>query len=409
MFQNIYIMKNLKIISLIALVLSTATISDNQLIDAKKISVQNNLFAFDLYQQIAKNNSGNLFFSPFSISTAMAMTYAGATGQTAEEMSKAMHYYSLDDEFHLSYSSYLKRLESNAKDNIQLRIANRLWAEKKYKLMPSFVEINAKAYNSPLQNMDFMHKSEASRLEINDWVADKTENRIKDLIPSGAITSDTRLVLTNAIYFKGDWLYQFKEKDTKEDKFNLADGSTIKAQFMNFKGALNYYQNATYKMLRLPYKGVKQSMVIVMPIDQRDMEGVEKVINTTAFDYVFFGGTPEVILSLPKFKMTLPLNLNRYLSKLGIKSAFTSGADFSKMTPSNDLYISDVIHKAFIEIDEKGTEAAAATAVIMQVESVSDYHKPKPVEFIADHPFLFYIIDDETKAILFMGRLMNPS
>ena len=374
----------------------------------KQIAKNNNEFAFDLYREIIQKEKGNVFFSPFSISTALAMTYAGANGGTADEMAKTMRFGANTENFHLAYGKYLSTLEKNAKGNIQLRIANRLWGENNYTLMPDFVAINEEAYNSPLQKVNFVSNPESSRQEINTWVANKTEQRIKDLIPPGAITIDTRLVLTNAIYFKGDWLYQFKKKDTRDRKFKLADGNAKKVPFMNFEGALDYSENSAYKMLRLPYKGEKQSMVIVLPNNTKDLSKIETDINASSFEQVFYGYQPEVILALPKFKMTLPLGLNGYLKDLGMHSAFSTNANFSNMSPSNNLFISDVIHKAFIEINEEGTEAAAATAVVMTIESVGQHDPPKPKEFIADHPFLFYIIDNETHAILFMGRIMEP-
>jgi serpin B len=349
-----------------------------------------------------------VFFSPFSISTALAMTYAGADGSNAKEMASTMHFEPNTRNFHMAYGKYLSALEKSAKGNIQLRIANRLWGEKTYKLHDEFIDLNEEAYHSPLVKVDFIGSPDGSRVKINDWVAEKTEERIKDLIPSGAITTDTRLVLTNAIYFKGDWLYQFDKKDTRDKKFERADGSTIKTPFMHFEGALEYAETDLAKIIRLPYKGKKQSMVVVLPNKTEDLTKVEESMNANSFQYVMRSQRPEVVLALPKFKMTLPLSLNGYLQNLGMKEAFSYGADFSKMTPSNDLWISSVVHKAFIEIDEEGTEAAAATAVIMTVESLGPQDQPKAKEFIADHPFLFYIIDDETQAILFMGRVMEP-
>ena len=373
----------------------------------ESIARGNNMFAFDLYQRVAAKESGNLFFSPFSISTALAMTYAGANGQTASEMAKTMRFGPNEPDFHYAYGSYLNALEDNAKGNIQLRIANRLWGEKTYKLRDDFVALNKRAYDSPLKPMDFINSPDGSRTSINTWVADKTEQRIKDLIPEGIITTDTRLVLTNAIYFKADWLYQFKTKKTKEKKFTLADGEKIKVPFMHFKGAFDFYRNEKYKAIKLPYKGSKQSMVVVLPKEGVALSEIEHTIDLNMFMYLE-GYKPDVELALPKFKATLPLSLNGYLQEMGMQQAFTNAADFSKMSDGQALMISDVIHKAFIEVNEEGTEAAAATAVVMVLTS-TNAPDPKPETFIADHPFLFYIIDDQTGAILFMGRIMNPA
>ncbi len=249
----------------------------------KKIAKANNAFAFDLYHEITKKEEGNVFFSPFSISTALAMTYAGANGGNATEMASAMHFEANTPDFHLAYGEYLSALEKNAKGNIQLRIANRLWGEEKYTLVQDFVDLNKTAYNSPLQKMDFKNAPDPSREKINNWVADQTEQRIKDLIPPGSITIDTRLVLTNAIYFKGDWMYQFNKKDTRDRKFVLANGSTKKTPFMHFEGALEYAETEMLKMLRLPYMGGKQSMIVVLPHKTEDLAAVEAQMNPAAF------------------------------------------------------------------------------------------------------------------------------
>jgi len=390
---------------LVGLITVAAVPSDTEV---RNIAQENNAFAFDLYKEITKKEQGNLFFSPFSISTAMAMTYAGADGSTAEEISKVMHFGPNTLAFHKSYGNYLSVLDQNAEGHIQLRIANKLWGEQHYAFNSEFIDINASAYKSSLKKVDFMSAWEASRVQINSWVARKTEDRIKDLIPQGALTTDTRLVLTNAIYFKGDWLYAFKKKDTKPRKFYTSNNTTTTVDFMNYKGGLNYFENQTYKMLRLPYKGKQQSMVIVLPHKPKDLEKVESLQSSKLLQQVWYSGMPEVIVSIPKFKMTKPLGLKNHLKTMGMLDAFKDGANFSKMTPTNDLYISDVLHKAFVEIDEKGTEAAAATAVVMTIESMAPSQPEKPKKFIADHPFLFYIIDDKTQAILFMGRIMNP-
>ncbi|UTW66036.1 serpin family protein [bacterium SCSIO 12643] len=376
--------------------------------EVKKVALNNNSFAFDLYKEIVKGEQGNIFFSPFSISTAMAMTYAGADGSTAEEIAQAMHFGPNTPEFHTSYGNYLSTLDKNAEGNIQLRIANKLWGEQHYAFVPQFLDLNKEAYRSSLQKVDFVKGWEASRVQINDWVARKTEDRIKDLIPPGALTTDTRLVLTNAIYFKGDWLYEFKKKDTKPRKFYQTQKSYSTVDFMNYKGGFNYYENDMFKMLRLPYKGRQQSMIIVLPHKHEYFEKMEGLQNSKLLQRALYSNMPEVIVSIPKFKMTKPLGLKGHLKTLGMVHAFKDGANFSKMTPSNDLYVSDVLHKAFVEIDEKGTEAAAATAVIIATESMVPSQPKKPKEFIADRPFLFYIIDDKTQSILFMGRVMNP-
>jgi serpin B len=376
--------------------------------DLPNIALQNNEFAFSLYQQVAAGNENNVFFSPFSISTALAMTYAGAAGSTADAMSSAMNFSANGADFHSAYGNYLDQLELSADGHVDLRIANRLWAERSYALHPTFLDINAAAYRSALQPMNFTTAAEQSREEINQWVAQKTDGRILDLIPQGVINPMTRLVLTNAIYFKGDWLHAFDEKDTQERKFYLKDSAAVDRDFMHRRGNIHYADNERFQLLRLPYKGEKQSMVLVLPKRNVALETVQADMNSTLINKAFQTGQPEVILALPKFKLTIPLSLKDHLVALGMAPAFEEGANFSAMTPSNDLFISEVIHKAFIEIDEKGTEAAAATAVVMQQTS-SSYGPPKsPKIFTADRPFLFYIVDNESQSILFMGRIMDP-
>lgn len=376
--------------------------------DRIKIAHDNNAFAFDFYHHVTQQENGNIFFSPNSISTALAMTYGGADGTNAEEMQKALHFGPNNISFHDQYGAYLKMLHQHAEGNIQLRIANQLWGENNYEFNQDYLNLIKEAYHAPLKKVDFEGAPDSQRSAINNWVEQKTENKIKDLLPAGSITSDTRLVLANAIYFKGDWLYQFKEKDTKEKDFHLSNGQTVTTPFMNFKGTLGYYENDLFKMVRMPYKGEKQSMIVVLPHETQQMEKVESAINTSYFRKVKYASGLEVILAMPKFKLEKSLGLNGFLESLGMKQAFNAGANFSKMTPSNDLYISTAVHKAFIEIDEKGTEAAAATVIVLGIESVEPSSPPPPKEFIADHPFLFYIIDNESQAILFMGRLMNP-
>lgn len=371
------------------------------------IAAHNNDFAFELYEHIAQTKEGNVFFSPFSISTALAMTYAGAAGSTADEMGKVLHFPGNEPAFHQGYGAYLKALETAAAEHIELRIANRLWAEQDYVLKPEYLALNAEAYGSALEKMDFRYQHEASRIQINDWVADKTEDRIRDLIPENVIDPTTRLVLTNAIYFKGAWRDEFDEKLTRDRDFFLTDGSTQQKPFMHRRGQMNYLEQSGYQAIRLPYEGEQHSMVVLLPQKNQAIADIESQLNADFLERIFRSGSSDVNLALPKFKMTIPISLKNHLQALGMKEAFQPGANFSAMSPSNDLAISEVIHKAFIEIDEQGTEAAAATAVVM-METSSAYEEPRrPIIFVADRPFLFYIVDNATRSILFMGRVME--
>lgn len=374
------------------------------------IAVKNNLFAFKFYGELIKTEKENVFFSPFSISTALAMTYAGADKTTAEEIANTFYFGPNDEAFHTEYGEYLKTLLANSAGNIELEIANRLWAEANMKFLAAFLDLNERLYNSPLEKVDFVKNYEASRILINDWVALKTKDKIKDLIPQGAVSPETRLILTNAIYFKGDWKNQFDKELTEDKSFVLSDAKKITVPFMNARGLYNYAETTNAKFIRLPYNGDKHSMIIALPNQQTDLSMLEEQMTPNRFADLYKGIKPEVILSLPKFKMTLPLKLKAQLKAMGMKLSFETGANFSKMTEQAKLHVSEVIHKAFIEVDEKGTEAAAATAVVMAVtSSISHDDRPLPKVFNADHPFLIYILDDQTQSILFMGRVMNPT
>ena len=398
-------LKTLLIPSTLVLLISAGSSSS-----PTQIAQNNNRFALDFYTQVAGKTKGNIFFSPNSISTAFAMCYGGANGSNAEEMAEVMHFAPNTEQFHTDFGAYNRLIEANAKGNIKLSIANRLWGEKTYSFQDDYIALLDKAYTAPLDRVNFYGNPEAQRARINTWVEDQTNDKIKNLLPEGSIDSETRMVLANAIYFKGDWLNQFKKKNTKTKKFNLEDGDKVQADYMISQRGLLYNENAVFKQIALPYKGNKQSMVVVLPHENNSMAQAEESMRKEAFSNLRYTSIQDVKLELPKFKMTIPLSLNTPLKKMGMKQAFDEGADFSKMTPSNDLYISSAVHKAFIEIDEEGTEAAAATAIVMSIAtSAAPAPKPLPKEFKANRPFLFYIIDNETQAILFMGRVMDPS
>ncbi len=372
------------------------------------ISHNNNLFAFDLYERISAVENGNIFFSPFSISTCLAMTYAGSDGNTAEEIGKVFRFLANDTHFHSLYSQYIKTIKDNAGDNIQLRIANRLWGEKQYKFLNTFIKLTETFYDAPMERLDFRYNPEQSRIFINEWIEKKTENKITELIPKGEIDGLTRLVLTNAIYFKGNWLIPFDTLLTKKRKFYINHNNAVEVDFMHSgDNKYFYYENKNYKMLKLFYSGSKQSMIIVLPHKNISISEIEKHINVDIlFENLLLMKNHEVNVALPLFEITQPLNLGNILKEMGMREAFSHNANFTKMSKTRDLYISSVVHKAFIEINEEGTEAAAATAVIMRLTSVGP--KAERKEFIADSPFLFYLIDDQTGAILFMGRVINP-
>ncbi len=370
----------------------------------------NSEFAFDLYQAI-RGEEGNLFYSPYSISVALAMTYAGARNETEQQMADTMHFTLPQDQLHPAFNwldlELAKRGEgAQGKDSepFRLNIVNAIWGQKDYGFQDEFLDTLAENYGAGLRVLDFMKDAEKARVTINEWVADQTEDRIEDLIPEGLVDAMTRLVLTNAIYFNASWKHAFEEDSTYDGTFYLLDGSETTVPLMFRAEQYGYAEGDGYTAVELPYDGDELSMVVIMP-DIDEFEAFETSL--TAGRVAAIIGDIEytqVALTMPKFEFESELNLSDTLIDMGMPIAFGAGADFSGMTGSRDLYISDVLHKAFVGVDEAGTEAAAATAVIMY-ESAA----PEETEVRVDHPFMFLIRDIETEAILFVGRVMNPA
>jgi serpin B len=362
----------------------------------------NNQFAFDLYSRYSSKD-GNIFFSPYSITSALAMTYEGARGQTATEMEKVLHFQDETGSRRVAIASIYDDL--NAKDKpFALKTSNALWVEKTFTLLPDYISTVANYYGGLANNLDFRNNPEASRVKINTWVADQTNNLIQNLIPQGLIRNDTSLVLTNAIYFKGLWDTPFKPEKTQKEDFSVNPNKVIKTDMMSISGkAFPYMETEKTQILTLPYKGKELSMTFVLPKKGYDLFQIEQTLTS-----ITHGGSSKVDIFIPKFKLQTEYLLKENLETLGMPTAFSSVADFSGMTGKNDLCIGEVIHKAFVEVDEAGTKAAAATAVIMMPTSAGpgSWH-PTPV-FRADHPFIFFIENNKTGEILFMGRVNNP-
>jgi len=368
----------------------------------------NSEFGFDLYQEL-KEVEGNLFFSPYSISTALAMTYAGARGQTEKEMAQVLHFSLKQELLHSSFSKLQSELNAiQDKGQIKLSIANSLWAQKSFKFLDSFINLNKKYYSAGLNFVDFITKREAARKQINDWVEKKTNDKIKELIKPPMLDSLTRLVLCNAIYFKGNWLSQFDTTRTVDADFHVSLDKTIKVPMMNQKSDFRYKDFDNFCALELPYEGNDLSMIMFLPKEIDGLADFEKdLTNDTAkiwIDELVGSHESEVLVSIPKFKTTCEFELSETLYDMGMPSAFSlPPADFSGMTGTKDLFISKVIHKAYVDVNEEGTEAAAATAVVM-MKSVA----VMPLEFKADHPFVFLIRENHTGSILFIGRIVDP-
>jgi serpin B len=375
--------------------------------DWSKLVAGNTQFGMELYGEL-KGEAGNLFLSPFSISTALGMTAAGARGKTLEEMETVLH---LPGDPHAGFGAIIKSLneEPDAKKRgFTLSTANALWAQQGYPWKPEYKKLVATDYGAGLFDVNFKGDAEASRTTINQWVEKETRDKIKDLLPVGSVTPDTRLVLTNAIYFKGDWQDPFDKKATRDLPFTTTGGKTVEAPLMFRVGRYLYGENDAFQVIDMPYTGRRISMTVILPRKADGLPAVEKELTAAKLAETVKGLRleREVHVHLPRFKVTKDFLLNKPLKALGMKLAFEK-ADFSGMhTGGEQLDITAVLHKAFVDVNEEGTEAAAATGVVVGVTSAAP--PPTPKYFKADHPFLFLIRDQKTGSVLFMGRLENP-
>ena len=379
----------------------------------------NSAFALDIYQAI-REQEGNVFFSPYSISQALAMTYAGARGRTEEEMASTLHFDLPQAQLHPAFNALDQELTglSQAKTSeadpsratgkqpsgLELATANALWAQKGTLIQESFLETLAANYGSGVQLLNF-DDSEKSRRIINAWVSDQTKKRIEDLLPEGSITPETELVLTNAIYFKASWATEFKEEATSDGPFTLSDGSQVTAPMMHTKSQYGSGAGSGYVAVDLPYQGRTTSMVIVMPNPGQFAE-FEAGLTTEGLDSIVAGLSPGMVdLTMPKFEIKgQTISLTKALRSLGMETAFDQSlADFSGIVVGSPLWIDDVLHQAYVAVDEQGAEAAAATGVVMRTNS-----EQRAGTVTVDHPFLFLIRDRVTGTILFIGRVVDP-
>ena len=380
--------------------------------DLSVLVAGNNDFAIELYHRL-DTEPGNVFFSPYSISIALAMTYAGARSTTESQMALAMHYSLAQSQLHPAFNKLALELDKRSTaENIpadkafKLHAANATWGQDGYSFLPEYLDTLALNYGAGLRLLDFMNDPESARQTINKWVSKETENKINDIIPQGAIDMMTRLVLSNAIYFKGDWQSEFNKDATQQGTFNMLDSGTTTVPMMHQEGQFRYVGVEGFQALEMPYAGGQLSMFIILP-EQGKFNEVASSLSAAGLDNIINNLQYTLVkLTLPKFTFEYNLGLNSVLKEMGMMDAFDpSVADFSGMNGSRDLYISDVLHKAFVAVDEAGTEAAAATVVIMEATSMP---VDQPIEFKADRPFIFAIRDNPTGSILFLGRLMNP-
>jgi serpin B len=371
-----------------------------------------NQFAFDLYGQLSRDKKNeNLFYSPTSISLALAMTSAGARGETATQMAGVLHWKDDAAALHAGMNQWIRQLNSIDKgQEYELRVANRLWAQQGYKFLEPFLKTTRDQYQASLGQVNFQTQAEPSRQAINRWVEQQTAGKIQDLLPQGTIEARTKLVLTNAIYFKGNWQTPFEKSDTRDLDFALSATRKQRVPMMHMTDRFRFARLDGLKVLQMPYKGGQLSLVAVLPDDVDGLAKLEESLSTQTWkEWTGALKSTQVSVRLPRFKMTSQFGLNRALSELGMPLAFEEGsADFSGMNGKHDLFISAALHKAFVDVNEQGTEAAAATGIV--IAPLSAVVEPtKPEEFHADHPFLIAIVDNRAGSVLFLGRVLDPT
>ena len=381
--------------------------------EVEELVTANNALATDLYRAVATNNEENVIFSPYSVSLAFSMAYAGARGETEAQMQEALHFLPQEEQ-HAGFNAleqYLSQLSETAGEgavmesgeSFRLRIANAAWGQEGFPFQETYLESLGRQYGAGMRALDFGADPEAARQAINAWIAGATEERIRNMLPPGVLSSNTRLVLANAIYFYGAWLFPFNEEATEDGTFTLLDGSTVRAPLMHQNTArVPYADGDVYRAVALPYTGQKADMLLILP-DEGRYEEVEGQL-----DAAFLAGarraleTHDVTLTLPRFDFEDDVDLKAQLQAMGMSDPFSSAADFSGMVEGGGLYISDALHKATITVDEVGTEATAATVIAMEESAM------ERAEFEATRPFILAIVDRETGTLLFLGRVRNP-
>jgi len=373
----------------------------------KAAAAANNAFALALYRQLA-DNEGDLFYSPYSIYTALMMAYAGASGETAKQMKQALAITAADSEAHAAQNALNHTLINNSlfsgKPAFSFNVANQLWGQKDFTFNEQFLNTLSANYGAGLKTVDFSDSENAREL-INLWVAAQTNDKIKDLIPTGVLNALTRLVITNAVYFKAAWMNQFETGDTAQGSFTLADGSQVEVPMMHAQRSMQAFVGEGLEAVELPYEGGMYSMLLISPA-QGSLAKFEKTFDAERLNAILSAlNTASVTLSLPKFKLESSFSLSGAMKTLGMSDAFSPGiADFSGMESTRSLYISDMLHKAYVDVNEEGTEAAAATAIAVGMTSMPA--ESYTINF--DHPFIFLIRDIQTNTILFIGRMADP-
>ena len=373
----------------------------------------NNDFAFDLYRAL-NDGEGNLFYSPFSISQALAMTFAGARGETERQMADTLQYRLPQSNLHPAFNALDQELASRGKDPrgtpkeggvteyFRLNIANAVWGQHGFGFLPDFLDVLAESYGAGMRPLDFAGEPEESRARINDWVAEETEDKVKNLLPPGKIDPSTRLVLTNAIYFDASWHWPFKLSNTKVRPFHLEGGGSVDVPMMTetSRDFYGYVKGDGYLAVDVPYSWREMSMTVLLP-DDGELGALEDSLNADLLDRIVDDiEIANIKLTMPLFEFESEFNLAKTLAGMGMPDAFGERADFSGMSGTKGLWIAEVVHKALVSVDERGTVAAASTAVVV-LESA-------PTTVTVDRPFIFLIRDRATGTVLFLGRMMNP-
>ncbi|MBU1701271.1 MAG: serpin family protein [Candidatus Eisenbacteria bacterium] len=389
-----------------ALTVAESAASGRDKSDPMAVVDGNTAFAFRLYSEL-RSGEDNLFFSPFSISTALAMVYGGARGETAAQMAAVMSFSKDQKSFHKNFAGLGEMLDRVQKvGKVKLSTANAIWAQQDYPFLKDYVKLTEEFYKAGLRREDFRTAAEAARGRINRWVEEQTADKIKNLIGPGILMPDTKMVLVNAIYFKGDWKEQFKKDQTKDEPFRPLSGDPIDVPMMKQTRHFAYTGTDDLQILELPYAGEDLSMIILLPKEDAGLPGLEAALTPELLSEGIAKLAPiTVALSFPRFSMTTEFGLAKKLAAMGMPDAFSDRADFSGMSARGDLFIDAVLHKAFVDVNEEGTEAAAATAVTMRMATAMP---ERPIIFRADHPFIFMIREKGSGSILFMGRFMKP-
>jgi serpin B len=376
--------------------------------EIRRVVDANTAFAFDLYGQL-KTNTGNVFFSPFSISTCLAMTYAGAGGDTAKQMAQVLHFPTNTGLLHVSMGEIQRQLaNAQGQNGNELTVANGLWAQSTHPFLAAFLSVAKMNYAAELRQVDFTTAADAAAVEMGQWITAKTKGRIQAMFAPGSVGVDTRLVLVNLIYFKGRWTHTFAKSDTAQAPFHISPGNDVEVSLMHHLDMVKYAESDVFQTVELPYTGGALSTVIILPRNSGALAQVEAWLSPQFFSRWLSQMRPaKVEMFLPAFTLEVSLGLSSHLSKMGMTDAFQfPKADFSGMDGARDLFVWGILHKAWVQVNEEGTEAAAATSATVNVKGAGP---PPPPVFRADHPFIFLIRDTRSGSLLFLGRLSQPT